>query len=236
MARGQLDYSGLQYGVKSIGDAVQQGQKSQLEMMLKIKKQEQQARKNNMDVFKMWMDSEGKAIGNLLQKGKVEEATKKFEMAKQNPNLAPVFVGLGIDMLSFDKKGKDTAITVRMPMNQNMADQTGSTTPLGTPTKATFIRKSNGDIVFTDIVPLIKTREELIQDLMKEGFKYEDAEKQVDSFNKSLNIGNNGNANLGNNANNSDKDFESYLDKLEKRYGKPFDQAQINMARQKFNK
>ena len=120
MARGQLDYSGLQYGVKSIGNVAQQGQKSQLEFMLNMKKQEQQARKNNIDLLKMFMDTQGKAIGNLLKNGKVEEANQLFDMAKQNPNLASVFTSFGINMLSFEQKGNDVAIVTVSPMTEEL--------------------------------------------------------------------------------------------------------------------
>lgn len=216
-----------------MGDAAQQNQKSQLEFMLNMKKQDQVNRKNNMDELKIFFDTAGKGIQVALDNNEVDKANKMLDEAlKNNPNLANSFNSLGITIDSFRKEGKDTAITVRMPMTQNMADQTGSTTPLGTPTNATYIQKPNGDIVYKRIEPLIESDEELIQSLMKRGFTYETAKNEVDSYKKSLN----GNANLGNNANNLDADFKSYLDNKERQYGKKFDQAQINVLRQEYYK
>lgn len=227
MARGQLDYSGLQYGVKSIGDAVQQGQKSQLEMMLKIKKQEQQARKNNMDVFKMWMDTQGKAIGNLLQKGKVEEANKKFEMAKQNPNLAPVFAGLGIDMLSFEQKGKGTAIVTVSKMTEELQKKLNSNISVGTNVKIKAVKDSKGNIDIYEAVPYQSQEQKSVLRQVESGYATpEEAQKKYRSVQNLYNP----------QPNNSDADFESYLDNLERRYGKKFDQAQINKARQEFDR
>ena len=172
----QLDYSGLQYGVKSIGDAVQKGQKSQLEFMLNMKKQEQQARKNNMDVFKMWMDSEGKAIGNLLQKGKVEEANQKFEMAKQNSNLTSVFTGLGIDMLSFEQKGKDVAIVTVSPMTEELQKKLNSNIPLGTNVKTKGVKDAKGNIDIYEAVPFAEKGRMTDAQVLKvaQGFMEED--------------------------------------------------------------
>ena len=226
MARGQLDYSGLQYGVKSIGDAVQQGQKSQLEFMLNMKKQEQLARKNNMDVLKMWMDSEGKAIGNLLQNGKVEEATKKFEMAKQNPNLAPVFASLGIDMLSFEQKGKDVAIVTVSPMTEELQKKLNSNIPIGTDVKIKGVKDSKGNIDIYEAVPYQSQEQKSVLRQVESGIPPKEAQERY-----------RGVQNLYNPLpNNSDADFKSYLDNLERRYGKKFDQAQINMAKQEFDR
>lgn len=176
MARGQLDYSGLQYGLKSIGDAVQQGQKSQLEFMLNMKKQEQLARKNNMDVFKMWMDTQGKAIGNLLKNGKVEEATKKFEMAKQNPNLAPVFASLGIDMLSFEQKGKGTAIVTVSKMTEELQKKLNSNISVGTNVKIKAVKDSKGNIDIYEAMPFVEKGRMTDAQVLKaaQGFMEED--------------------------------------------------------------
>ena len=111
-------------------------------------------------------------------------------------------------------------------MTEELQKKLNSNIPVGTSVKTKAVRDAKGNIDIYEAVPYQSQEQKSVLRQVELGIPPKEAQERYRGVQNLYNP----------QPNNSDKDFKSYLDNLERRYGKKFDQAQINMAKQEFDR
>jgi hypothetical protein len=118
------------------------------------------------------------------------------------------------------------AIVTVTKMTEELQKKLNSNIPVGSNVKIKGVRDANGNIDIYEAVSYQSQEQKSVLRQVELGIPPKEAQKRYLSVQNLYNPP----------PNNSDADFKSYLDNLERQYGKPFDEAQINVLKQEFDR
>ncbi|MDA0707469.1 MAG: hypothetical protein O2963_00110 [Proteobacteria bacterium] len=125
--------------------AKQQHEQSQMDILLRQREAESSQRSQDFSRLKVFIDTEGKVLSDLLQKGDATAAKEWFDKRKQDPELRGMFERTGMinaDIRSFENRDGKSKAGMSMPakMSPELREKMKKRTGLDSPFK-------DGDIV-----------------------------------------------------------------------------------------